>query len=126
MIRVRMELAEACFQSVKRSIAELLSYAEGTSVRLGIENRYHYMEFPSPDELETLLTLAGPDRIGFIYDVGHAQTLDALGFYSHEEWLKRFAPRIIGTHLHDVIGTTDHYAPGLGNVDFSMDFHLPA
>ena len=34
--------------------------------------------------------------------------------------MKRFAPRIIGTHLHDVIGTTDHYAPGLGNVDFSM------
>jgi len=33
------------------------------------------------------LGLAGPDRIGFIYDVGHAYTLDYLGFYSHEEWL---------------------------------------
>jgi HAD superfamily hydrolase (TIGR01549 family) len=120
MIRVRMESAEACFQSVKISIAELLSYAEDTSVRLGIENRYHYMEFPSPDELETLLSLAGSDRIGFIYDVGHAHTLDALGFYPHAEWLNRFAPRIIGTHLHDVIGTTDHFAPGMGNVDFSI------
>jgi HAD superfamily hydrolase (TIGR01549 family) len=120
MIRVRMESAETCFQSVKKSIAELLSYAEDTGVRLGIENRYHFMEFPSPDELEILLALAGPDRIGFIYDVGHAQTLETLGFYLHEQWLKRFAPRIIGTHLHDVNGTTDHYAPGLGNVNFSM------
>jgi sugar phosphate isomerase/epimerase len=78
------------------------------------------MEFPSPDELGILLALAGSDQIGFIYDVGHAQTLDRLGFYRHEEWLKRFAPRIIGTHLHDVIGTTDHCAPGLGDMDFSM------
>ena len=57
-----------------------------------------------------------PHRIGFLYDVGHAQTLDILGFYRHEDWLERFAPRIIGTHLHDVVGTTDHFAPGMGTV----------
>jgi sugar phosphate isomerase/epimerase len=78
------------------------------------------MEFPSPDELQVLLDLADPDRIGFIYDVGHAYTLDQLGFYSHEEWLKRFGPRIVGTHLHDVAGLTDHYAAGLGEVDYAM------
>lgn len=119
MIQARAE-SEASFESVKKSIAELLAHAEGTGVRLGIENRYHYMEFPNPDELEVLLSLAGPDRIGFLYDSGHAQTLDALGFYPHEEWLKRFGHRIIGTHLHDVLGTTDHYAPGLGCIDFDM------
>ena len=120
MIRSRAAFAEAAFEAVKKSILELLAYAETRNVRLGIENRYHYMEFPSPDELETLLALAGLDRIGFLYDVGHAQTLDTLGFYRHEDWLKRFASRIIGAHLHDVVGTTDHFAPGLGNVDFDM------
>jgi len=120
MIQTRAESAEACFESVRKSIIELLAHADGTGVRLGIENRYHYMEFPSLDELGILLALASPDRIGFLYDVGHAQTLDTLGFYPHKEWLERFAPRIIGTHLHDVIGTTDHYAPGLGTVDFDM------
>jgi HAD superfamily hydrolase (TIGR01549 family) len=120
LIQARAESVEPCFESVRKSIIELLKHAEGTGVRLGIENRYHYLEFPSPDELEILLALAGPDRIGFLYDVGHAQTLDILGFYRHEEWLKRFASRIIGTHLHDVMGTTDHFAPGLGNVDFDM------
>jgi len=78
------------------------------------------MEFPSPNELEVLLGLAGPDRIGFIYDVGHGQVLDRLGFYSQEAWLKGCGARIIGTHLHDVVGTTDHYAPGLGEVDFDV------
>ncbi len=120
LIQGRAEVAEAGFESVKKSIVELLAYAEKPKIRLGIENRYHYFEFPNPDELKVLLDLAGPDRIGFIYDVGHAQALDRLGFYPHEEWLQRFATRIIGTHLHDVVGLTDHYVPGLGEVDFSM------
>jgi HAD superfamily hydrolase (TIGR01549 family) len=120
MIRTRSALAEAGFEAVKKSLAELLEYANKFGICLGIENRYHYMEYPSPDELETLLDMAGPQQIGFIYDVGHAQTLDRFGFYPHEEWLKRFGPRIVGAHLHDVIGVRDHYAPGLGEVDFSM------
>ena len=79
--------------ALKRSLVELLDYAAGSGIRLGLENRYHYLEFPSPDELEELLGLAAPDRLGFIYDVGHAQALSRLGFYPHDEWLKRFAAR---------------------------------
>jgi sugar phosphate isomerase/epimerase len=119
MIRARAKTAQAGFDAVRKSLLELLAYAEGKGVCLGIENRYHYNEIPSPDELEKLLALSGPDRIGFIYDVGHAEALARMGFYPHEESLKRFGPRIVGTHLHDMNGTTDHYAPGLGNMDFS-------
>ena len=127
LIRFRAEQAPPHFESVKKSIRELLDYAKPHNIRLGIEMRYHYLEIPSPDELEVLLSLAIPDQIGFIYDIGHAETLDRLGFYPHEEWLKRFAARIIGTHIHDVIGTTDHLAPGLGEVDFDMVArYLPA
>jgi sugar phosphate isomerase/epimerase len=36
------------------------------------------------------------------------------------EWLERFATRIIGTHLHDVVSTNDHYAAGLGNANFDL------
>jgi FMN phosphatase YigB (HAD superfamily)/sugar phosphate isomerase/epimerase len=127
MIRTRAEVVGAPFEALKKSVTELLAYAEPLGIRLGLENRYHYTEFPSPDELEILLNLAGADRIGYIFDVGHAQTLDRLGFYPLEVWLKRFSSRIIGTHLHDVIGTTDHYASGLGEVDFDLVAkYLPA
>jgi HAD superfamily hydrolase (TIGR01549 family) len=119
MIVTRAETARASFEAVRKSLQELLAYAEGTRVCLGIENRYHYNEIPSPDELEILLALAGRDRIGFHYDAGHAEALDRMGFYPHEEWLKRFSSRIIGTHLHDIIGTSDHYSPGLGGMNFS-------
>ena len=114
LINRRKELAPPRLEAVKKSLLELLAYADQYQVQLGIENRYYYLEFPSPDELGELLDLAGPERLGFIYDVGHAQALSRLGFFPHEEWLTRFAPRIIGTHLHDVVGILDHQAPGLG------------
>jgi hypothetical protein len=41
-------------------------------------------------------------------------------FFPNELWLKRFGRRIFGTHLHDVIGISDHHAPGLGEVDYCM------
>ncbi len=95
-------------------------------VRLGLENRYHYFDIPTPDEMSALLAMAEPDRLGFIYDVGHAMAMDRLGFFPNEVWLKRFGRRIIGTHLHDVIGISDHQAPGLGDVDFRTCGWIPS
>jgi len=120
LMKRRTDLIGPCFEAVRKSLLELLDYAAPYRILLGLENRYHYFDIPSLDEMGDLLALAGPDQLGFIYDVGHAQAMDRLGFYPHEEWLRRYASRIIEVHLHDVIGVNDHYAPGLGVVDFSM------
>lgn len=120
MVEERARLAGPRMESVRRSLSELLAYAKEFEIRLGIENRYHYYDIPTLPELSELLELAGPDQLGFIYDVGHAQTLDRLGFYTHEDWLRLYADRIIGVHFHDVQGVEDHFAPGLGDVDFDM------
>ncbi len=120
LIKRRAELIGPCFEAVKKSLLELLDYAHPFRIRLGLENRYHYFDIPSLEEMDELLALADPEQLGFVYDVGHAQTLDKLGFFPHEEWLRRYAPRIIETHLHDVVGVTDHRAPGFGEVDFGM------
>jgi sugar phosphate isomerase/epimerase len=118
LIDLRAELAGPHLQAAKKSLVELIEYASLSGIRLGLENRYHYLDIPTLEEMEMLLSLAGADQLGFIYDVGHAQALDRLGFFPYEAWLKRYATRIIGVHLHDVIGIDDHYAPGLGSVDF--------
>ena len=120
LIDRRAGLIGPCFEAVKKSLLELLDYAHPFRIRLGLENRYHYFDIPSLEEMGELLALAGSEQLGFIYDVGHAQALDRLGFFPHEEWLRRYAPRIIETHLHDVVGVNDHRAPGLGEVDFDM------
>lgn len=120
LVASRGELVGPHLEAVRQSLGELLGYAGRLKVRLGLENRYHYMDIPNLDEMGLLLGLRGPDQLGFVYDVGHAQALDRLGFFAHQEWLERYASRMIGAHLHDVIGVADHYAPGLGEVDFDM------
>lgn len=117
-IQYRQDLIGPRLIAVKKSLSELIDYAYKFHVKLGLENRYHYMDIPSIDEMGDLLSLADSSQLGFIYDVGHAQALDRLGFYPHEEWLLRYSSRMFGAHLHDVIGLTDHYAPGLGEIDF--------
>lgn len=126
MIHLRKTNAATSFASVQRSIQELLAYASPLGICLGIENRYHYLEHPNPDELGVLLSLAGPEQIGFQYDVGHAHTLDRLGFIPHLEWLMRFSSRMVGIHLHDTTGVTDHRLPGTGEIDFArISGYLP-
>jgi sugar phosphate isomerase/epimerase len=118
LIELRAELIAPRLRAVISSMKELLECADQFMVKLGLENRYHYLDIPSIVEMNELLSLADSNQLGFIYDVGHAQALDLLGFYSHEDWLKRYSSRIFGSHLHDTIGLTDHYAPGLGEIDF--------
>jgi sugar phosphate isomerase/epimerase len=125
-IQSRLDQASLRLQAVKKSLDELLVYADKFFVKLGLENRYHYLDIPIIDEMEELLQLADSSRLGFIYDVGHAQALGRLGFFPPDEWLNRYSARILGSHLHDVIGLSDHLAPGLGEIDFSaISNHLP-
>jgi sugar phosphate isomerase/epimerase len=120
LMAARAAQAEANLEAVQRSLVELAEYAGQLGIRLGLENRYHYLEIPSWDELGQLLEAVGDERMGFWYDVGHAHTLERLGFYAHEAWLQRYASRMIGVHLHDVIGLKDHQAPGSGEVDWKL------
>ena len=116
----RMSQAEINMRSVRRSLMELAEYAARLGIRLGLENRYHYHEIPLPDELDDLLSLGCGDVVGYWHDVGHAQALENMGFGTHEEWLRRFGSRIIGVHLHDIVGIHDHLAAGLGQIDWDM------
>jgi sugar phosphate isomerase/epimerase len=118
MINARSAKVEPRLEAVKNSLLELLEYASHYGICLGLENRYHFMDIPNPDEMEQLLGLSQIDRIGFVYDVGHAQALDRLMFYAHVDWLKRFSHRMIGVHLHDILGVNDHYPPGQGEIEY--------
>lgn len=120
MMEDRKNRATPFIEATLKSLKEIIEYARSAKMSLGLENRYRYYDIPVLDEMGILLDLCKEPWYGFQYDVGHAQTLSELGLCDHEEWLKRFGHRIIGVHLHDVKGITDHQTPGLGDVDFDM------
>jgi sugar phosphate isomerase/epimerase len=104
----------------KRSLQEIAEYGLQNGVILGLETRFHPHEIPNMDEMAELLSKSPRDSVGYWHDVGHAEVQQQLGFGSHEEWLSLFRYRMVGIHLHDVLGITDHHAPGEGEVNWEI------
>lgn len=103
-----------------RSIGELAPFATERGIALGIENRYYYREIPLKDELEAILQSFRRSGVYYWHDVGHAEAFERLGLVGHRDLLETFSNRLLGMHLHDIIGAmNDHQAPGYGSFDFS-------
>jgi len=103
-----------------QSIRELETVARKGEVRLGIETRHNLHEIPNIDEMAVMLAATDPDVVGYWHDTGHAATQQRLGFASHEDWLQRYADRLVGIHLHDLNHERDHQPPGTGEIDWPM------
>lgn len=117
-IAARARAVPANLAQTAKSLAELALYAQGKGIALGLENRYHYHELPSPTELGILLQAGPPGVIGFWYDTGHAETMSRMGFFPHSDWLDGYSSRIIGAHFHDVDSLEDHRIPGQGSLSW--------
>ncbi len=103
-----------------RSLRELSAYGGQKGIMLGLETRFHLHEIPNLDEMAELLNEVPGHPVAYWHDVGHAEVQQRLGFGSHEQWLSRFKHRMAGIHLHDVIGISDHQAPGKGDMNWEM------
>lgn len=119
-IKERSSKAKDHLQAAEESLGKLTDCAVQKGIMLGLENRVNYHEIPLLEEMEYFLTAFEGKPIGYWHDVGHAEVQDRLGFCSHNELLSRVGSRMIGVHLHDVRGIDDHYAPGIGDLDWDL------
>ncbi len=104
-------------QALGRSLEALIPVASERGVHLGLENR-PICEVPNWDEMREILARYPEETVGYWHDTGHAETPALLGMMPQVEWLRAFRSRLMGLHLHDVIGLESHYAPGTGVVDW--------
>jgi sugar phosphate isomerase/epimerase len=119
IIHERDGLKSAFVDNTLRSLEELNAYAAGRKINLGVETRYYFREIPFLDEVGIILDAFKDSQIYYWHDTGHAQLMENLGFIdSHEEYLKRYGSRMLGVHLHDIVGCSDHQPPGTGQLNF--------
>jgi sugar phosphate isomerase/epimerase len=120
LTNIRGFMACPHIDAVKESLLELAGYARARKVQLALENRVNSYEIPNIDEMLDILEEFQPEVVGYWHDVGHAEIQARLGFTPHDEWLMALEERLIGTHLHDVRGIRDHFAPGLGEQNWDL------
>jgi sugar phosphate isomerase/epimerase len=119
LIAARARKQPANLAAARRSLEEVVPYAQTAGIKLGLETRYYYCEIPNLEEMHTLLA-DFPETVYYWHDTGHAQNQANLGFTPHEEWLIAFSPKTLGVHFHDIRGLKDHLIPGMGKIDFEM------
>lgn len=106
-------------EAAAKSLEEILDYAFKAKVKIGLETRYYPEEIPNFEEIGYFLKLFGDKGLFYWHDVGHAEASERLGFTQHVRFLKEFSGRMIGMHIHDIIGFKDHLAPFTGELDYS-------
>ena len=120
LVYQRISQAPPYLDAARKSLRELSQYSQQKGIMLGLETRFHLNEIPNMDEMAELLNEVSESLVGYWHDVGHAEVQQQLGFSLHEEWLSRFRDRMVGIHLHDILGISDHHAPGKGDMNWEM------
>jgi len=120
LIYQRISQVPPYLDAARKSLRELSQHSRQKGIMLGLETRFHFNEIPNMDEMAELLNEVSESLVGYWHDVGHAEVQQRLGFSLHEEWLSRFGDRMVGIHLHDILGISDHQAPGKGDMNWEM------
>ena len=110
------------WEQVKKSIGEVLAYANEKGVKLGFENREKFEELPiDADYADFVAGFPADAPVGYWHDTGHADIKEGMGLLNHRQHLEKLAARTIGFHLHDVNAKgSDHQPIGGGHIDFKM------
>ncbi|MBI4974633.1 MAG: sugar phosphate isomerase/epimerase [Candidatus Omnitrophica bacterium] len=121
MMRERKKAEDGYLDNAIVSLEELTQYAKEMNVALAIENRYYYREIPTSEELERIFKIFKKGSLFYWHDAVHAEVFERLGLVRHKDLLDKFSNRLLGVHLHDIIGPiNDHRPPGFGTFDFNL------
>ncbi|MEK3876072.1 sugar phosphate isomerase/epimerase family protein [Paenibacillus sp. FSL M7-0420] len=115
-------------QTIIESLDEVCNRAvsKGLNIRFGIETRSKPQQIPTLAEAKTIINALKGAPVGIWYDTGHAIMMDRLGLYDSIGEMEGLMDDIVGVHIHETIGLSDHWCPYVnsGDPDF-YDAYLP-
>ena len=115
----RASMAGPWLEAARRSLAEIAALAADRGVTLGLESRLRFHHVPLPEECADLIAPYPPEVAGYWHDSGHAEILARIEVVPLASWDPLLGDRLVGVHVSDVDGLTDHRAPGRGTLDFA-------
>lgn len=124
----REELAAGYVQKIIASLDEVCNKAisKGIQVRFGIETRSRPQQIPTLAEAKTIIQALRGAPVGIWYDTGHAIMMDRLGLYDSVGEMDGLMDDIVGVHIHETLGLSDHWCPYVHSKDMNFyDAYLP-
>ncbi|MFO0910733.1 MAG: sugar phosphate isomerase/epimerase family protein [Isosphaeraceae bacterium] len=102
-------------EALRAALEALADHAEGTRVRLGVENMPPGVHPGSQmAEIHQLIRDIARDEVGLVVDTGHANLVS-----SCDATTLAAGSYLISTHVHDNNGRADHHrVPGHGTIDW--------
>lgn len=117
----RKSKSRKCLERLKKSLEPVVKAASSAGLALGLENRMYAGEMPDIGEILDIIETFSGSGIGYWHDSGHAEIFVRMGFVkNHQEFMDALGDRLVGFHLHDMHGLSDHNAPGSGDFDFGI------
>ncbi|MBY0014434.1 sugar phosphate isomerase/epimerase family protein [Paenibacillus typhae] len=128
-----LERREAYSAGYVRTITESLyevcdqAAAKGLKgIRFGIETRSRPQQIPTLAEAKRIIRALKGAPVGIWYDTGHAIMMDRLGLYDSVGEMDGLMNDIVGVHIHETIGLSDHWCPYVNSGDLHFyDAYLP-
>nr|WP_154896764.1 TIM barrel protein [Paenibacillus xylanexedens] len=124
----RQALSNGYVQQIIRSLDEVCNQAaaQGLHVRFGIETRSRPQQIPTVVEAKTIIGALQGAPVGIWYDTGHAIMMDRLGLYDSVGEMQGLMDDIVGVHIHETLGLSDHWCPYVHSQDMHFyDAYLP-
>jgi sugar phosphate isomerase/epimerase len=116
----RRKISAKMVARVRECLEPAVALAATEKIRLGIEIREDFEEFPNEEEMPLILNSFSAHTVGYWHDFGHAARKDNLGWHTHDLTLRNLQKRLVGCHVHDCLPPCrDHLPLGKGAINFS-------
>lgn len=124
----RQKHSHKYIHKIIESLYEVCNQTEskGIDVRFGIETRSRPQQIPTISEAKMIIEELKGAPVGIWYDTGHAIMMDRLGLYDSVVEMEGLMDDIVGVHIHETLGLSDHWCPYVHSEDMNFyDAYLP-
>lgn len=121
MLEVRTKESPFYVNLIKESLETASEYIamKGYDVGIGIETRSRCYQMPTLQEAGTIIDQLKGAPVYLWYDIGHGTMMDRMGLYDSIKEANAMKDKILGVHIHETVGLSDHWCPYIHSKDLS-------
>jgi sugar phosphate isomerase/epimerase len=113
MMDIRNRDSQSFVDTIIRSLEEVCERMakKGQHIAIGLETRSRAYQIPTIEEVKYIMDKLKGAPIGLWYDIGHGMLMDKMRLYDAVKEVAEIKDRIVGLHIHESIGLSDHWCP---------------